>query len=102
MKKCSSVAESFFREKIDWPLFYEEKMAICELVGILQGEPDEKMKHASEWLEGVLNLMDEMGDTAEKLGLFEYPERDLHTDRCFDERYNDVLQRSPMKDGEEK
>lgn len=102
MEKCSRAAERFFRKKVDWPLFYEEKMAICELVGILQNDSDEKKKNAAEWLNGVLNMMDEMGDVAEKLGLFEYPERDLHTDRCFDERYNDVLLRSPLKDGEEK
>ena len=58
-------------------------------------------QNAAAWLDGILNMMDEMGDIAESLGLFEYPERDLYTDRCFDERYNDLLKRSPEKEKED-
>lgn len=101
--KNNNLTEQFFRERVDWPLFYQEKMAICELVDLLgkDGEDDVRKKNAAAWLDGVLNMMDEMGDIAENLGLFEYPERDLYTDRCFDERYNDLLKRSPEKEKED-
>ena len=97
----NNVAERFFRESVDWSLFYQEKMALCELIDVLGGETENlKKKNAIEWLIGVLNMMDEMGDAAESMGLFKYPERDLYTDRCFDERFNDVLLRSPDEVGD--
>lgn len=96
MKEKMNQTERFFRENVDWPLLYEEKMAVCELIDILSEESEDiKKKNAINWLVGLLNMMDEMGDIAESLGLFEYPERDSETDRCFDERFNDVLMRDP-------
>lgn len=92
MKK-NEMALSFF-EGINWTEFYQEKMALCELIDHFQGSDDIKERNAIEWINGILEMMDAMGDTAENLGLFEYPERDGN-DRCFDERFNDVLLNNP-------
>ena len=90
--------EKFF-ESIDWPMFYQQKMAVCELVDELMKDPtDVRKQNAVAWLQGILNMMDVMGDIAEDHGLFEYPERDMDTDRCFDERFNDILDKSPLSE----
>ena len=86
-------ANEFF-QSVNWTLFYQEKMALCELIDHFQGSDDVNECNAIEWLNGLLNMMDEMGDTAESLGLFTYPERD-ENDRCFDDRFNDVLLKLP-------
>ena len=49
---------------------------------------------AANWMEGILTMMDNLGDAAEDEGDFVYPERD-ENDRCLDNRFNDVLDRSP-------
>ena len=83
-----------FCQNVNWTLFYQEKMALCELIDHFQGSDDIKEQHAIEWLNGLLNMMDVMGDTAESLGLFEYPERD-ECDRCSAVRFNAVLLKLP-------
>lgn len=85
-----------FFESMDWTMFYQEKMALIEVIGMLQNEAEDRRKqNAAFWLDGILNMMDAMGDVAEEHGLFEYPERDMDTDRCFDERFNDILNKTP-------
>lgn len=86
-------ASEFF-DSIDWTLFYQEKMALQETIKLLSDSETPEAANAIEWLHGILNMMDAMGDTAEAIGLFEYPERD-ENDRCFDERFNDVLKKTP-------
>lgn len=85
--------ETFFAN-IDWPLFYQEKMAIQEVMGLLAQGEGVKEKNAVEWLDGILNMMDAIGDIAEDAGFFMYPERD-ENDRCYDDRFNDVLLKRP-------
>lgn len=90
--------ESFFNN-VDWTMFYKEKMALCETIDLLQDVDTEKAKNAISWIDGIINMMDAMGDVAENLGLFEYPERD-DDDRCYDEQYNDILLRTPDTEAE--
>lgn len=85
-----------FFESVDWTTFYQEKMALIEVIDMLQKEAEDRRKqNAAYWLDGILNMMDAMGDVAEEHGLFEYPERDMDTDLCFDDRFNDVLDKTP-------
>lgn len=85
---------------INWTTFYQEKMALQETRElILNAEDTPKNINAVKWIDGVLNMMDAMGDVAEQIGLFVYPERD-NNDRCFDDRYNDVLAKDPEAEGQ--
>ena len=85
-----------FFESVDWTMFYKQKMALIDVIDMLQKETEDcRKQNAAYWLDGILNMMDAMGDVAEEHGLFEYPERDMDTDRCFDEQFNDVLDKTP-------
>ena len=85
-----------FFESVDWTTFYQEKMALIDVIDMLQKETEDRRKqNAAYWLDGILNMMDAMGDVAEEHGLFEYPERDMDTDLCFDDRFNNVLDKTP-------
>lgn len=86
-------ARKFFHD-IDWVVFYQEKMALQETMKMLRMEDSPQCINAVKWLDGLLNMLDVMGDVAEQIDLFSYPERD-DDDRCFDDRYNDVLAKDP-------
>lgn len=87
--------QNFF-QSIDWPLFYQQKLAVLALIDKMQGSSDKAYEHGAEWLQGVLTMMDVMGDEAEKRGLFTYPEMDETSQRFKDDRYNDILDKLPM------
>ncbi len=91
----SNKEQNFF-ELVDWPLFYQQKLAVLALIDKMQGSNDKAYEHGAEWLQGVLTLMDFMGDEAEKCGLFTYPEMDEAKQRFKDDRYNDILDKLPM------
>lgn len=93
MENMQKQAVEFFKN-LDWGIFYQEKMALQETIELLRYEDSPKYQNAAKWLDGIVNMMDAMGDTGEQLGLFTYPERD-ENDRCFDERFNDVLLKDP-------
>lgn len=86
--------QNFF-QSIDWPLFYQEKQAMISLISKLRSSDDNALKNGAEWLQGILYMMDAMGDEAEKMGLFTYPEMDEKNQRFKDERYNDILDKLP-------
>lgn len=88
-----------FFGQMDWPRFYQSKMALCEIMDRFTGSEVVEEKNAIEWMNDILEMMDEMGDIAESMGLFVYPERD-NNDRCFDDRYNDVLAKDPEAEGQ--
>lgn len=89
----STHVEEFF-QTTDWTLFYQSKMALCELIDHFCDSENQKEKNAVEWIESILNLMDGLGDIAEEMGLFVYPERD-DDDDCLDDRFNHVLDKLP-------
>lgn len=86
-----------FFQNIDWTLFYQEKMAVQALIPKLQNSGDEALKNGAEWLQGILNMMDAMGDEAEKMGLFTYPEMDTTSQLFKDDRYNGILDKQPAE-----
>ena len=74
---------------VDWDTFYQEKMALQNITDYLHRNKEQEngmFGRAANWMEGILTMMDE--------GDFVYPERD-ENDRCLDNRFNDVLDRSP-------
>lgn len=82
---------------IDWELFYEEKMALQDVTDYLhrhKEQEDGMFDRAAAWMEGIITMMDNMGDAAEDMGDFVYPERD-ENDLCLDNRFNHVLSRYP-------
>lgn len=84
-------------EDIDWELFYEEKMALQDVTDYLHRHKEQEngmFDRAAAWMEGIITLMDNMGDAAEDMGHFVYPERD-ENDLCLDNRFNHVLSRYP-------
>lgn len=83
-----------FFEQLDWPLFYQSKMAICEIMDRFNGSTVPEEQNAVEWMNCILGMMDEMGDIAKDLGLFEYPQWDDDVN-CLDDRYNHVLSKLP-------
>lgn len=56
-------------EGIDWDLLHKQKLALVELA-----MSDRLIPVECEHLEGVINLLDNLGDEAERRGLFVYPE----------------------------
>lgn len=86
-----------FFQNIDWTLFYQEKMAVQALIPKLQSNEDKSLKNGAEWLQGILNMMDAMGDEAEKMGLFTYPEMDTTSQLFKDDRYNGILDKQPAE-----
>lgn len=91
--KTYNQVKEFF-QTTDWNLFYQSKMALCELVDHFCGSDNKKEQNAVEWIESLLNMMDGLGDIAEEMGLFSYPERD-ENDECLDDRFNNVLDKLP-------
>lgn len=89
MKKEEN-ALSLLHSNIDWPLFYQEKMALCELYSRIYSSGWEDAPRICEWLSGLLGALDVMGDAAELLGLFEYPQQDEDCN-FLDDTYNHVL-----------
>lgn len=85
--------ENLFRN-ISWPLFYQQKLAICEMQSLLTRSVDPRVKNATKWLDGILNMMDVMGDIAEQMQLFTYPGTD-EKGCFFDNRFNNVLMQDP-------
>lgn len=85
--------EQFF-QATDWNLFYQSKMALCELVDRFEGSDIKEERNAVEWIVSLLNMMDDLGDIAEEMGIFTYPERD-EDDMCLDDRFNNVLSKLP-------
>lgn len=82
---------------VDWDTFYQEKMALQNITDYLHRNKEQEngmFGRAANWMEGILTMMDNLGDAAEDEGDFVYPERD-ENDRCLDNRFNDVLDRSP-------
>jgi len=56
-------------EGIDWDLLHKQKLALVELA-----MSDRLMAGECEHLEGIINLLDNLGDEAERKHLFIYPE----------------------------
>lgn len=83
-----------FFGQMDWPRFYQGKMALCEIMDRFTGSEVVEEKNAIEWMNDILEMMDEMGDIAESMGLFVYPQWDDDI-RCLDDRYNNVLSKLP-------
>ena len=83
-----------FFGQMDWPRFYQGKMALCEIMDRFTGSEVVEEKNAIEWMNDILEMMDEMGDIAESMGLFVYPQWDDDI-RCLDDRYNNVLCKLP-------
>lgn len=83
-----------FFGQMDWPKFYQSKMAVCEIMDRFIGSEEAEERNAVEWLNVILEMMDAMGDIAENMGLFVYPEWDDDIN-CMDERYNHVLSKLP-------
>lgn len=84
-------------EDIDWDAFYEQKMALQDVTDYLHRHKEQEngmFDRAAAWMEGIITLMDSMGDAAEDMGHFVYPERD-ENDLCIDSRFNHVLSRYP-------
>lgn len=79
-------------QSIDWSLFYQEKMALCELYSRIHSSGWEDASRICEWLSGMLGALDAIGDAAELLGLFEYPQQDEDCN-FLDDAYNHVLSR---------
>ena len=82
---------------VDWDTFYQEKMALQNITDYLHRNKEQEngmFGRAANWMEGILTMMDNLGDATEDEGDFVYPERD-ENDRCLDNRFNDVLDRSP-------
>ena len=52
-------------EGIDWNLLHEQKLRLLEVISYCDNEP---------LLDGLVNLIDNMCDEAEELGLWSYPE----------------------------
>lgn len=88
-----------FFGQMDWPRFYQSKMALCEIMDRFTGSEVVEEKNAIEWMNDILEMMDEMGDIAESMGLFVYPQWDDDI-RCLDDRYNDVLAKDPEAEGQ--
>lgn len=66
-------------EDIDWDVFYEQKMALQDVTDYLHRHKEQEngmFDRAAAWMEGIITLMDSMGDAAEDMGHFVYPERD--------------------------
>lgn len=73
---------------INWTTFYQEKMALQETRElILNAEDTPKNINAVKWIDGVLNMMDAMGDVAEQIGLFVYPSKVGLPEHRFDTVY---------------
>ena len=53
---------------IDWDLLHKQKLALVELA-----MSDRLMAGGGEHLEGIINLLDNLGDEAERKHLFIYP-----------------------------
>lgn len=83
-----------FFEQLDWPLFYQSKMAICEIMGLFNGSTVPEEQNAVEWMNCILGMMDDMEDIATDLKLFERPQWDDDVN-CLDDRYNHVLSKLP-------
>lgn len=84
-------------EDIDWDVFYEQKMALQDVTDCLHRHKEQEngmFDRAAAWMEGIITMMDSMGDAAEDMGHFVYPERD-ENDLCIDSRFNHVLSRYP-------
>ena len=72
---------------VDWDTFYQEKMALQNITDYLHRNKEQEngmFGRAANWMEGILTMMDNLGDAAED-----------ENDRCLDNRFNDVLDRSP-------
>jgi hypothetical protein len=54
---------------IDWDFLYRQKLRLLNILNNKSLTEDEKND-----IEGLINLLDNMGDEAEKQGLFTYPE----------------------------
>ena len=92
-KELDEKIHGFF-EQMDWPLFYQSKMAICEIMDHFNGSHVPEEKNAIEWMNCILGMMDDMEDIATDLKLLERPQWDDDIN-CLDDRYNHVLSKLP-------
>lgn len=65
--------EMFWKE-IDWDLAYRQKLEVLSILKEYTEESDTTVnRERIELLEGLVGLLDAIGDAAEEKGLFSYP-----------------------------
>jgi len=61
-------------ENVDLDLAYQQKLALIDLLELVSGDEEGFGSDMAEALEGVIGLLDAVGDVAERDGTWQYPD----------------------------
>ncbi len=98
--------------RIDFDELYREKLALQTTISLMtslnKSKKDRVVSNLASWLTGLLGALDEIGDAAEKEGIFIYPKQREEGDQqqlvsgpFFDSYYNHIWAKKPIPFGRE-